>query len=213
MFDSEHLRHNCAGVKRLKTKSVDRRTQRTDKLLREALVVLILEKRYDAITVQDILDRANVGRSTFYAHYYDKDDLLESNIEWLIDTFTQPLDGTRGGHAHAFPSVEFFQHVQSQYALYEALEQSKAAAMLFRKAQTYLTATLQAHLESVSKNATEIPIPFLANYFAGSFITTLWWWLENKMPYSPEQMEAMFRALAMPSIERVMGAPSFDTAR
>lgn len=187
----------------MKTKSADRRTQRTDKLLREALVALLSEKRYDAITVQDILDRANVGRSTFYAHYYDKDDLLESNIEWLIDAFTQPLDAARSGRVHTFPSVEFFRHVQSQYALYEALERGKASAKLFRKAQSYLSAMLQSHLEIVARNKTEIPIPFLANYFAGSFLTTLWWWLENKMPYPPEQMEAMFSALAMPGIEQI----------
>jgi AcrR family transcriptional regulator len=68
-------------------KKADRRIQRTRRLLQDALVGLILEKGYEAITVQDILDRANVGRSTFYEHFYDKDDLLLSSFEFLRDDF------------------------------------------------------------------------------------------------------------------------------
>src|SRR5512141_2904590 len=66
---------------------IDRRVQRTQQLLREALVALILEKGYDAITVQDILDLANMGRSTFYAHYRDKEDLLLSGFQMLFNAF------------------------------------------------------------------------------------------------------------------------------
>ena len=54
------------------TKAPDRRVQRTRKLLQDALMALILEKGYEAVTIQDIIDRANVGRSTFYAHFLDK---------------------------------------------------------------------------------------------------------------------------------------------
>lgn len=182
----------------MKTKSDDRRMKRTDTLLREALVALILEKRYDAITVQDILERANVGRSTFYAHYYDKDDLLESNIEWLIDLMSGPEK------AHTFPSVALFRHVQEQYRLYEALASSRAAERMFQRAQGYLSAGIQAHLESAATK-TRVPIPFLANYLAGSFIVVLRWWLENKMPYSPEEMDAMFRALTLPGMQDALG--------
>lgn len=181
----------------MKRKPSDRRMRRTDKMLREALVALIPEKRYDAITVQDILERANVGRSTFYAHYYDKDDLLESNIEWLVDL----MSGSE--NAHTFPSVELFRHIESQYALYEALSSSRAADLMYHRAQTHLRASIQAHLERAPRKAA-IPTEFLANYLAGAFVATLRWWLENKMPYSPEQMEAMFRALVMPGAERAL---------
>lgn len=183
----------------MKKKPTDRRTQRTYTLLREALVALIMVKNYDAITVQNILDRANVGRATFYAYFYDKDDLLESNIEWLINLMSGP------GEAHAFPSVELFRHVQTQYRLYEALASSRAGELMYRRAQVHLSAGIQAHVGQTPLKA-DMPLPFLANYLAGSFVAMLRWWLENKMPYTPEEMERMFRALVMPGLEQVMGS-------
>ena len=79
------------------TKKVDRRIQRTRRLLQDALITLILEKGYDKITVQDIIDEANVGRSTFYAHYLDKDDLMASSLELLRAELHQHLVGADNG--------------------------------------------------------------------------------------------------------------------
>src|SRR3954469_23951916 len=64
----------------------DRRVRRTRRLLREALLALVLEKGYEAVTVQDVLDRADVGRATFYAHFRDKDDLLISGADELRES-------------------------------------------------------------------------------------------------------------------------------
>jgi len=73
----------------MKTERVDRRVQRTRQLLNEALMSLIVEKGYEAITVQDIIDRANLGRSTFYAHYQDKEDLLLSGMEKIVHSLVR----------------------------------------------------------------------------------------------------------------------------
>lgn len=70
----------------------DRRTQKTKKFLAEALMALIIEKGYDAVTIQDIIDRANVGRSTFYSHYESKDQLLIGNINFQDELINAPLD-------------------------------------------------------------------------------------------------------------------------
>src|SRR5690348_6733672 len=78
-------RQNCSEYSEsMKTEKQDRRSERTRRLLGEALISLMLERRYADLTVQDILDRANIGRSTFYAHYWDKDDLLASTMEQMI---------------------------------------------------------------------------------------------------------------------------------
>lgn len=191
----------------MKTKPTDRRTQRTIQLLREALMALIMAKRYETITVQDILERANVGRSTFYTHYYDKDDLLLSNLEWLIETLSAGLaQGLARPQAH-LPTLALFQHVQQHYYLYEALARGQAAEMLLKRVQTYLTQTLEAQLQRQFPPTTDNapPLSALAAYTAGTFVLLLHWWLENKMPYSPEQMDALFRQLVLPGLRQVLG--------
>src|SRR5688572_21995012 len=69
--------------------ALDRRVQKTRKLLQDALVELVAEKGYEAVTIREILDRANVGRSTFYAHFQDKDQLLHSILEGLQALFEE----------------------------------------------------------------------------------------------------------------------------
>src|SRR5690349_22765699 len=71
------------------TKRGSRQVQRTRQHLEEACIALILEKGYEAVTIQDILDRANVGRSTFYVHYRDKEDLLMSRFQALQQAFEE----------------------------------------------------------------------------------------------------------------------------
>src|SRR5215207_10196482 len=80
----------------------DRRVRRTQELLRGALMALIMEKGYDRITVQDILDEADVGRSTFYAHYRDKEDLLLSGFDDIRTALAEeahPSGAQAGGKA------------------------------------------------------------------------------------------------------------------
>src|SRR4030067_3389625 len=69
--------------------ALDRRVQKTRKLLQDALIELVAEKGYESVTVQEILDKANVGRSTFYAHFQDKDQLLHSILDRLDGLFVQ----------------------------------------------------------------------------------------------------------------------------
>src|SRR5690349_1471235 len=98
-------------MKQIKT---DRRSQRTQQLLSTALVELMQQKRYDAITVQDIIDHANVGRSTFYAHYLDKDDLLVSDFTRVLDALRDHMHQQEPNGQGKLPSLaRFFEHVQA----------------------------------------------------------------------------------------------------
>src|SRR5881396_3995668 len=107
-------------------KAVDRRIQRTREVLHEALISLMIEKGYEAITVQDIIDRANVGRSTFYAHYVGKQDLLMSGLKNLSRHL---LEHQRAALAlkRSFPekgfgfSLALFEHVHSHRNVYHAI--------------------------------------------------------------------------------------------
>src|SRR5437763_7788331 len=105
------------GLDSRETKRDDRRSRRTRRMLGEALVALLLEKRYDTITVQEIIDRANVGRSTFYAHYLDKDDLLLQELTGLVATMSMHTE-RREGRSRVIPSLELLRHVGEQRRLY-----------------------------------------------------------------------------------------------
>src|ERR1700712_3059528 len=114
MFRNGHCAVHCSIMTTMpvKTQKDDRRTARTKSSLRSALINLILEKRYDEITVQDIIDRANVGRSTFYVHCLDKDDLLISDFTRVLDMVSQHMRQFTPDVQGTLPSLAlFFEHV------------------------------------------------------------------------------------------------------
>ncbi len=190
----------------MKNKKSDRRSRRTRQMLSEALIGLMLEKPYDSITVQDIIDRANVGRSTFYAHYLDKEDLLTSQLGEMTDQLSQELE-QEGHDEHWFiPSLGLFRHVQSHYHLYKALLWSRATDLIFRTGQAYLTQGVERRIQAqLGGKPLTVPLPVLSNYVAGSLMVLLKWWLDGNMPYSPEQMDAMLRQLVTPGVQAALG--------
>lgn len=176
----------------------DRRSQRTRQLLSEALVQLIREKDYHAITVSDIIERANVGRSTFYAHYRDKDDLFLGELDRVIEVLGQSLPGQED--MPFFPSLGLFRHVAEEYELYKALVWTPGIDLMIKHMQRSLSQRIEQGLEK-SGTKFELPIPILASFIAGSFLTLLKWWLENKRMNSPEQMDETFQKLIMHGIQ------------
>jgi AcrR family transcriptional regulator len=175
----------------------DRRSQRTRHLLSAALVELIREKDYNTITVNDIIERANVGRSTFYAHYRDKDDLFVGELDRVIQLLSHRIPGH--DEVPFFPSLELFRHVGEEYELYKALVWTPGIDLLMKHMQKSLSERIEQGLKNSGKNY-DVPLPVLANFIAGSFLTLLKWWLENKRVYSPEQMDAIFRKLTLSGI-------------
>lgn len=178
----------------------DRRSQRTRQLLGEALIELMMEKGYRTITVSDVIERANVGRSTFYAHYRDKDDLLIREFDRVIDVLGRDISHAAPQENLFFPSLALFRHVREQYELYKALVWGAGVDLLFKHVQKSLTNRIEQGLQGSGKKF-NVPIPILANFVAGSYLTLIKWWLENKMVYSPEQMDEIFRSLTLRGLE------------
>lgn len=179
----------------------DRRSQRTRHLLSEALVELIREKDYNTITVSDIIDRANVGRSTFYAHYQDKDDLFVGELDRVIEVLSRRIP--KQEESPFFPSLGLFRHVGEEYELYKALLWSSGIDLLIKHLQKSLSQRIEQGLKESGKEF-DVASPILANFVAGSFLTLLRWWLDNKMIYSPEQMDEIFQKLTMAGIEEAI---------
>ena len=185
----------------MKQQKQDRRSQRTYHLVNAALMQLLLEKGYESITVQDILDRANIGRSTFYAHYFDKADVLESIAQQMLADFSQqvkPAEAKRG----IVPSLALFRHVRQQHRLFQVLLRGQGEEVLWKAGQAILSKTIEETLTTlcVGKQTPRVPLPVVAQYLAGAFLNLLKWWLEAEMPYPPEQMDAMFQQLALPGV-------------
>src|SRR5512142_3052387 len=148
----------------------DRRSQRTRHLLSAALVELIREKDYGAITVSDIIERADVGRSTFYAHYRDKDDLFVGELDRVVELLSQRVPGQE--EMPFFPSLGLFRHVGEEYELYKALVWTPGIDLLIKHMQKSLSGRIEQGLMNSGKQY-ELPIPILATFIAGSFLTLL----------------------------------------
>ncbi|HSL27887.1 MAG TPA: TetR/AcrR family transcriptional regulator [Anaerolineales bacterium] len=175
----------------------DRRSQRTRRLLGTAFVQLLREKGYSAITVNDLIERANVGRSTFYSHYRNKEDLFVSELDRVIEALSH--HSSSRAEMPYFPSLGLFQHVGEEYELYKALLWTPGIDLFIRHMQTSLSQRIGEALENSGRKF-EIPAPILSNYMAGSFLTLLKWWLENKRIQTAEEMDRIFKSLILSGI-------------
>ena len=190
----------------MQTKTVDRRIERTRQLLQEALIAVILEKGFEAATVQDVIDRANVGRSTFYAHFQDKEDLLLSRFEHLRAEFEKHLLSASVTSTSPWElSLSMFQHAEGQRQLYKALAGKQGGNVVIIYIQKYLASYLSEHLkQQLKKCKTPFPYEILSHYIASSFISLLTWWLDTDSTYSAEQMNEYYRQLVEPGVNTIM---------
>lgn len=177
----------------------DRRSQRTRQLISDAFAELLLEKGYKAMSIRDVIERANVGRSTFYSHFKDKEELFVSQLDRLLEALSRHLPREHAERNPFFPSLGLFQHFQEQQKLIRALSWTSGVDLLTRHLQKSMSEKIEERLMSEGQTY-EVPTPVMANFLAGSFLTLVRWWLDNKMSYSPEEMDGMYRKLALAGI-------------
>jgi AcrR family transcriptional regulator len=190
-------------------KTPDRRVQRTRKLLQDALLALILEQGYEAVTIQDIIDRADVGRSTFYAHFLDKQQLLLSGFEQLRIFLTQQQHATvaASGERRLRFSLPMFEHACSYRPIYRALVGKQSGAVVQQHMRQLLTDVVRNELAVLAPPATNTPIPLeiVVHSTVSVFMGLLMWCLDHEWPDTPAQMDAIFQQLALPSILAGLG--------
>lgn len=188
----------------------DRRIQKTKKLLREALVSLILEKDYDSIIIQDILDRANVGRSTFYLHYEDKDQLLMAGFSDLRKNLSgalnvsPPIHGNPSENLLRF-SLFMFEHAYAHIALYRALAPKRGTLILQAMQETLASVIREQAKPLLKRTGGVIPFEVFVHFLASSFISVMSWWVEQKKPIPPKEINEIFRALVTPCVKSFVG--------
>jgi AcrR family transcriptional regulator len=188
----------------------DRRIQKTQKLLREALFSLIREKNYDSIVVKDILDRANVGRSTFYMHFGDKDDLLVSGMHDMLRS-VQAAGLPRSAKAYEqiiWFSLPIFEQISQHRHAGEARIGTRGRAIIHEHLQKVLTELIaddvKKSFQSRRKSAAQIPPDIVVQYVASTFILVLNWWVENGSPLHPKGVNDVFRALILPTLAAIL---------
>ena len=179
----------------------DRRTRRTRQLLRYAFLGLLKEKRYEDISVQDIVERADVARSTFYAHYVDKEDLLVGRL----GVFSRETRG-RAQLLHAekrrplIPPTCFWYNILAHRNIFEIIARDSAMDVTMKDLRNKLCANIQAEIQGHQPERTAVPASLLVDYLADSIITLIKWWVKQGMTCSPDQMDEMFHRMARPVI-------------
>lgn len=177
----------------------ERRKRETRQKLRQATLDLVLEKGYDEVTVQDIVDRADLGRGTFYIHFNDKQEILwEMMEEGLAHTMEE---GDRRWHEGHYPNgylgyLLTFEHAAQNRELYRLMMGSKGSSLLTDRIANALAGFIQ---ESVEKGEYLEQVPFpaeiTAQYVVGALMRSVLWWLETENPYTPKEMADMLYTL------------------
>jgi len=174
-------------------KQDDRRVQRTKQTLYSALMQLVDEKPFDKITVKEILERANVGRTTFYTHFDSKEDLFLSSHEHIIRLISQSFL-TEGGDLRAEPSPElimFLQlHQQSRNTYFYLVGGSgrEVLRLLGERIAQYLAEQLHRLFQ---EDDSRIPFDVLSQHIAGSIVSVINWWMDKRTPYTVHEIAAM----------------------
>jgi len=214
----------------------DRRVQKTRKLLQDALIELVAERGYESVSIREILDKANVGRSTFYAHFQDKDQLLHSILDYLNELFEQHkervLDVTKKsgnvGHTDAgpvfSPTLSLFQFVGQNHRFFKAMLGNRGYGIFAKPIYDYVFDHIhgiftepvhadvftQLHGQFNTLRPREkygsLESEIAAHYFVSALMGILVWWVEKDMPCAAEEIDRLFRELAMPGFRRVLAA-------
>jgi AcrR family transcriptional regulator len=185
---------------------MDRRVQRTRDLLHEALISLMSQKGYEVITVQDIIDRANVGRSTFYAHYTGKQDLLMAGLKNLsrnLLAYQRSALAQKGSfqeRGFVF-SLAFFEHVHSHRDVYYAIVGRQSGTVVLSEFRTMLADLVRNELKTLSRQKeSDIPRGAITHFVVGAVMSVLTWWMHERSGLSPSEANEIFRRLTLPAI-------------
>ncbi|MBA2395518.1 MAG: TetR/AcrR family transcriptional regulator [Ktedonobacteraceae bacterium] len=173
----------------------DRRVKRTQNLLAKALIALTLEKGYDAITIRDITQRADVGYATFFRHYHDKDELLQDVLEVVLEELMHVFFASSYQGDPAVDGLLLFRYVQQHSEVIRVLLSSRGSSSLIQRIIEAVTQDVLSRQTLVEGGI--VPTEIAAYHLITSSITLVQWWLEHDMPYPPERMGEVYRELVI----------------
>ena len=190
---------NTSAAAVLQKPKIDRRSARTRKALHGALMRLIVRKGYAAITVQDIIDEADIGRATFYAHVTGKDDLLRTGFAHLRTDLQAGIAASAGTAVPDAPlrfSLAMFEHAAEYANVYRTLLGDRGGTVAVQEIRRALAGAVAGEWQAIPGFA-GIPKDLAISYVTESFVTVLHWWLIRKPELAPAEVNASFRQLVL----------------
>lgn len=185
---------------------MDRRQQKTRAAIFQAFGSLLAEKSYSHITVQEIIDRANVGRTTFYAHFETKDELLKALCENLFGHIISSAKD--GAHTHGLYSdgsapesifCHLLQHLQENENNVLGLLSCESSEIFLRYFKDSLSDLIQSQFIVQNRHTNQdLPDDFLVNHISGSFVEMVLWWIKGRMKQTPLELDRYFLAVIEP---------------
>jgi AcrR family transcriptional regulator len=154
------------------------------------------EKNFDEITVQDVLDRAGVGRSTFYVHYRDKDDLFLSDVEDFLEQVSSALKRQNASPKRLLPVREFFTHIRDAREFHAALVKSEKLKEVWTLGRGFFARSIEERLQMAGVEIEPGRRSAQAYALAGSFFSLLDWWIDKGMEIDPKEMDDLFHRMA-----------------
>jgi AcrR family transcriptional regulator len=184
----------------------DRRIARSRRALKEALTDLILEQGYESVTVQDVIDRADLGRSTFYAHFLDKDNLLMAILADVEMPAPDASSWTPDDPAFAW-TLQLFRHFGSGKRLFKAVASSQTGALARQETTRRLEDLARAELSRLkaARKLDAFRLETVVRFLVGTFIGFMDWWMREENQHLPaEQVDHAFRSLVLPGVANVL---------
>jgi AcrR family transcriptional regulator len=177
----------------------ERRKTRTRTKLKEATLELVLEVGYEGVTIQDIVERADLGRGTFYLHFRDKEDVVWALI---IDAFeATPADSSRKYRVGSYPPgylgfLMTFENADAQRELYRLMLGTKGSALLTNRAAQRLVDQIEGSIRAGMYGiGVDLPAEIQAQFVVGAMVRLMVWWLETSNDFTPEDMANMLYLL------------------
>jgi AcrR family transcriptional regulator len=182
-------------------RKIDRRIRRTRDRLGDALMKLTLEKPFDTITVQNVLDRAGVSRSTFYVHYNDKDDLFISDLDEFFEGMATMLSRRADSSDRIAPVRELFTHIANASRFHEAVVASGKIHDALELCQGHFARGIEQRLAELQRaRGSTTQQHAVAQALAGALLSLLLWWIKAKMPTSPTDMDNLYHRIVCSGI-------------
>lgn len=198
----------------VKPNRVDKRILRTRQALKTALLDLMVEIGYEKTTVQHILERAGVGRATFYVHYCSKEDLLRRSLDGLgkqlaVECKPARSGGPQEGNPDSVPlgfTLAFFRHIHNQRRLYRAVVGHESGLIVERQMRRLLSDLIKPDIVLKSRQRrNSVEVEMTIQYVVGALLSVVVWWLDRDIKLSPEEIDHAFRNMVLPAIQSAGG--------